>query len=203
MPYLMHTRTIILTLLFFLTVQCMILFHYLPGLVSIGLLFLLLGILAFLAISSIVSIIRLFSRKFDKGRLVSLLVRLVVIGLVVLFPAGIYPYDPFEGPDLMLATWKDGPSCTVSIKLKEDNRFRESSLCGPPETYRGNYRISGDTIHLDFDYKNSSDSKKAFAVLQPSLENAEKLIYYQSPQDSVPLEMEVSLFEAEKLQLKP
>ena len=55
------------------------------------------------------------------------------------------------------------PNCTISYRLKEDKRFRKTSICFDIDHSWGSYEIVSDTIKLSYDDESIAEE---YAVLE-------------------------------------
>lgn len=118
----------------------------------------------FLAVCFLASVILIFVqlvqliriRFRDRPKVISMIISCVVALLVGFFPRGMINWDEIEGHNLLVASQESTANCTITIKLKENNRFIEKNVCFGVTTTRGTYTLEGDTVFFnsagDYEY---------------------------------------------------
>ena len=158
-------------------------------------LFLVLCFVALLVVL-IVQIVKLIRIKFaDKKKTLTSAFLLTVLVLTLIFPLGIIDFHKYEGPNLIIAQYEGSGNCTTTLKIKESNRFVQTSVCFGVDEYKGEYEIFGDTLKLSFNHKSSFGSKVAFGLIQLDTNittgKIGQIIYYKDSFDNNPLPMEI------------
>jgi hypothetical protein len=191
---------IILSIIFFLLVNTSYFWKKLPGLwdfLIIGILFL--GFIV-LTIILIIQIVKLIRNKFSKRiTIINCAILTITLILTIIFPFGILDSNKFEGKNLIFAQYEGVANCTESLKIKEKNRFIQSSVCFGKDDYSGNYEIRGDTIKLFYDKKSSFDSKYAYGIIVLDSIKTQtrigKILYYRDSSDNNPLPMKIFAYK--------
>ena len=116
--------------------------------------------------------------------------RLINISLIVLIsiltyfkPLGLIDFKIFEGENVLYAMREGVANCTTSIRLKEGNRFKKTSICFGIDHYWGDYEIIEDTIKFHYDNISEENKRDDYAIMQIINDTADKrlgLIYYHS-----------------------
>jgi hypothetical protein len=111
----------------------------------------------------------LFKEKFsDRKRLTISAILFVVLLLAFFKPAGFIDFDRFSGKDLLVAEREGALNCTTVLKLKDNNTFRERSVCFGVTEIKGHYEIKGDTIIFKDVDKGRQDEYYSYAVIKPA-----------------------------------
>lgn len=82
----------------------------------------------------------------NRQRLIITSCLLIVLALTFLQPAGIIDFDKFSGKDVLIARQEGVANCTTMLKLKDNSKFVEKSICFGMHEVRGSYELKGDTI---------------------------------------------------------
>lgn len=125
----------------------------------------------------------------DKGRNITIGLLTAVLLLTYFKPEGIIEFEKLlEGKDLLIAQREGAANCTNTMKLTDNGKFIEKSVCFGIAENKGDYQIKNDTIF----FKNVSigtDQKYyyQFAVIKPSdCDNCFELALYDSMKDTIP-----------------
>jgi len=87
-------------------------------------------------------------RLADKQRSWITIMLAAVLGLTLLFPAGMIDYEMFRSKVVLRAFREGVANCGTTLTLREDKSFNVTEVCfGFTET-TGQYRISNDSIYL-------------------------------------------------------
>jgi hypothetical protein len=143
-----------------------------------------------LLVALLVTVYKSARERFkSRSRNVALVVTSTVLVLTFMFPFGIVDLDKFEPPDLFVAQYEGVANCTITLKLKPEQRFAVVTICFGVSESRGTYTVSGDTLRLYFD-----DNTKALAVLERGIASKESMggvSYYLSQKQDRRLPMRV------------
>jgi hypothetical protein len=90
-----------------------------------------------------------------------------VLALAVFFPNGVVDFEKIESDIVLIAEREGVANCMTTLKLRENNTFKNREVCFGITEAEGTYKIKGDTI---FFKSNSSGSGREdfyeFAVLE-------------------------------------
>jgi hypothetical protein len=120
---------------------------------------------------------------------VSVLLATVLI-LVALFPTGVVDFDRLSGRDVLIASREGAANCGTTLKLKDNRRFAEKSVCFGISETNGTYQLRGDTIIFD-DIKSgrNTDGYYEYAVIGPSKifndESLSSIVLYKGKADTI------------------
>ncbi len=130
--------------------------------------FLILVIVYFgLAIVLVRQIYFLVKEKFtDKQRLVQVGLLTIVLALTFYKPFGFIGFDRLSGKDLLIADREGGGNCTTTLKLKDNNTFRERSVCFGVTEVKGRYELQGDTIFFKDVNKGRQSEYYSYALIK-------------------------------------
>ena len=110
----------------------------------------------------------------DKHRLFTISLLIAVLCLTFFFPFGLINFDRVSGDDLLVAQREGAANCMTTIKLKDNNKFIEKSVCFGVTEIKGNYKIVRDTIHFEnVEVGRHAGSFYKFAVIRPSKFNTD------------------------------
>jgi hypothetical protein len=173
-----HKRLVIATTIFFLLVNTSYFWEGQLGLFAFPIMLLLIVFYIVLAFVFLQQVVFLFKEKFsDRQRVAASLALLLVLTLASFKPAGIVDFDKLSGNDLLVAGREGSANCTTKFKLKDNNKFIESSICFGVTDVRGSYEVRGDTIF----FKNVSlgrhtDEYYMYALIKPAEFQNKKII---------------------------
>jgi len=109
---------------------------------------------------------------------------IAIISILTYFkPLGLIDFKKFEGENILYAMREGVANCTTSIRLKEGNRFKKTSICFGIDHFWGDYEIVNDTIKFYYDRTSEENEQNDFAIMQVSGENSDKrlgVIHYHS-----------------------
>ncbi len=140
--------------------------------------FLILVIVYFvLAIVLVRQIYFLVKEKFtDKQRLVQVGLLTIVLALTFYKPFGFIDFDRLSGKDLLIADREGGGNCTTTLKLKDNNTFREQSVCFGITEVKGRYELQGDTIFFKDVNKGRQSEYYSYALIKSADYQNKKII---------------------------
>jgi hypothetical protein len=140
--------------------------------------FLILVIVYFgLAIVLVRQIYFLIKEKFtDKHRLLQVGLLTIVLALTFFKPFGFIDFDKLSGKDLLIADREGGGNCTTTLKLKDNNTFRERSVCFGVTEVKGRYELRADTIFFKDVDKGRESEYYSFALIKPADFQNKKII---------------------------
>ena len=118
-----------------------------------------------------------------KFRLINISLIVTVIVLACFKPFGLIDFKKFEGENILYAMREGTINCTTSIRLKEGNRFKKTSICFGIDHFWGNYEIVNDTIIFHYDKISEENKENDFAIIQLSEDKLDKrlgVIHYHS-----------------------
>ena len=131
-----------------------------------------------LIISSLYQIYLAIWEKFKSTqRLISISIVAVVLGLIYFRPYGIINFEKFQGNDLFIAAREGAANCNTTLKLKENNKFIEKSICFGVSEITGKYSIKGDSIFFsDVQLGRDKNEYYQFAIIKQSASENKKII---------------------------
>ena len=131
-----------------------------------------------LIISLLYQIYLAIREKFNcKQRLISISIVAVVLILIYIRPDGIINFEKFQGNDLLIAEREGAANCYTSLKLKENKKFIEKSICFGVSEITGKYSIKGDSIFFsDVQLGRDKSEYYQFAVIKQSASENKKII---------------------------
>jgi len=113
----------------------------------------------------------------NKQRLISISIVAVVLVLIYFKPDGIIDFEKFQGNDLLIAEREGAANCYTTLKLKEDSKFVEKSICFGISEVTGKYSIKGDSIFFsDVQLGRDGSEYYQFAVIKQSTSENKKII---------------------------
>ena len=131
-----------------------------------------------LVISLLYQIYLAIQEKFKSTqRLISIGIVAVVLVLIYFRPDGIINFEKFQGNDLLIAEREGAANCYTTLKLKENNKFIEKSICFGVSEITGKYSIKGDSIFFsDVQLGRDKSEYYQFAVIKQSASESKKII---------------------------
>lgn len=97
-----------------------------------------------------VQIFKAAKEKFnDNKRIFAILLLAIILCSAVIAPKCIITPDKFEDKDLLVAIHKGAASCSTTLRLKPDGKFKYTAVCFGIEETRGTYKINGDTVFFE------------------------------------------------------
>ena len=131
-----------------------------------------------LIISLLYQIYLAIREKFKSTqRLISISIVAVVLILIYIRPDGIINFEKFQGNDLLIAEREGAANCYTSLKLKENKKFIEKSICFGVSEITGKYSIKGDSIFFsDVQLGRDKSEYYQFAVIKQSASENKKII---------------------------
>ena len=98
----------------------------------------------------------------------------IVLILTYFFPSGLIDFDKLEGDNLLVAQRKGVANCMTTLKLKDNNKFIQQSVCFGLTEITGTYEVKGDTITFDnISYGRGSNEFYKYAVVKNSKNNSD------------------------------
>lgn len=132
----------------------------------------------------------------DKNRLILVVVMAIVLVLTLYKPSGLIDFEGFDGEDLLIAQYEGVANCTVTIKLKENFKFRERLVCFGVSVVEGKYYLQNDTLFLnEYNLFSYNDKLYKYAVFRPSAHHFDSkyttLMVYRNFKDTLGVRMSV------------
>ena len=160
------------------------LWEYLPGLFDMGIILTLMITIVVLILIGIYQIYKYVSEEQKiKFRLINISLIVLVSVLTYFKPLGLIDFKIFEGENVLYAMREGVANCTTSIRLKEGNRFKKTSICFGIDHYWGDYEIVNDTIKFNYDKISEENGRDDFAIVQITNDTTDKrlgVIHYHS-----------------------
>jgi hypothetical protein len=177
------------TIILLLIVNTSYFWENLPGLFDMTILFLTLIGFIILIIVFINQLIKGITEKFkNRIRVLNLLILSTVLALTYLHPFGFINFEKIiYGEDIYFTQYEGAASGTISLKLKNNNKFIEKSVFWGVENYKGNYKIKNDTLFLIYNSKSNFNEKTSFCI--EDIKFKDHLLYYRNTKDTIPLRM--------------
>ena len=196
----MKNKSIIITsVFFFLLFNTSSLWERLPGLWDMAIMtFLILGLFV-LALVFLFQLVIITKAKFkDRDRNLSTSILGFVLLFTIFFPFGIERSLMPEEPNLVYAQYEGVANCTETLKLKGEGRFIHTSVCFGVEHYKGNYKVSGDTVHLRYEGRSPVESMNSYGIIELTNGSPKstkgKLMYFRNLTDDEPLPMLITQY---------
>jgi hypothetical protein len=199
---------LIATILFFLTVNTNYYWEGKLGLFAFPVFLFLVLVYVGLGIALLRQLFLAIREKFgDKKRLLIIALLTIVLTITFLKPNGLINFDSFQGKDVLIAQREGAANCMTTIKLKDDNSFRERSVCFGVTEIKGKYHYQNDTIYFDnVELGRHHNEFYKFALVRPSKLNNDgqhfDLVRYNSLTDTVGHELWITKNELNKLKNK-
>jgi len=139
----------------------------------------------------------------DRQRLLVMSILIIVLTLTFFRPEGFVDFDKLQGADLLIASREGGGNCTTTLKLKENNRFIERSVCFGLTEIKGTYKLINDTIYFQ-NVKRGRNEKEyyKFAVIKQSKYSNEKevvdFVRYTNSNDTIEFELLITKNDLKK-----
>lgn len=143
----------------------------------------------YLVISALSQIFLTIREKLKfKQRVYLLSFMLPILVLIYLKPFGIIDFYKFEKEDKLTAYQVSTANCSVTLKLKDDNRFLIRNVCFILSEEDGKYILKKDTIKFDYTKYARGDKLFKFGIL----DTTKKTVYmYTSDNDKYPYPMRI------------
>lgn len=199
---------LITTIVFFLIVNTTFYWEGKLGLFAFPAFLVLVVIYLGLAVALVRQIYLALKEKLsDKSRLLLIGLLTTVLALTFIRPFGLVNFDKLEGDNLLIAEREGAANCMTTLKLKDDNTFRERNVCFGVTEIKGNYHILNDTIYFDnVSVGRHENEFYKFAVIKPSKFNKDgkhfDLTRYKSITDTVGHELWITKNDLNKLKDK-
>lgn len=150
-------------------------------------------ILTLLLLREIINAIYL---KFaSKRQNITIILLLAVLGLTAWRPFGIINFSSFEAKAVLIAQREGVASCTETLYLKENGRFRHRSVCFGIQENTGDYTLANDTVY----FSNARGWRFSYGVIHRCTNGGTTptncLSLYQSTSDKEPFILPVTLME--------
>lgn len=144
----------------------------------------------------------------DKNRLLKIGIVLSILLLTFFKPFGLIDFEKFEGNDILIAKKEGVANCMTTLKLKDNNKFTEKSVCFGMNEIKGNYNFKNDTIFFENVSLNLEDDEfYKFAIIKPSKLFGDRkhlaLVRFKSIKDTIGNELFIEKNELSKLSKKP
>jgi hypothetical protein len=137
--------------------------------------------------------------KFRKRqRLTTISVTAVLLAVVAYKPGGIIDFERLEGKDVFIANREGVANCMTWIKLKENGKFFEKSICFGVDKTNGRYYVHNDTIDFVNSNPHVAASSFKYGVIRKHFNSnyvGETLVLYKSADDTIGFAMNVVLNE--------
>ncbi|MBW1294992.1 hypothetical protein [Aquimarina litoralis] len=119
----------------------------------------------------VIQILFLFAENFRNiKRLFTVVFVTFILILIFLRPRGVIDFYKFEAKDVLFAQREGVANCMTTLQLKENNTFKERSVCFGVSEVTGSYRVKNDTIFFhDINLNRSENSYYEYAVIKPSI----------------------------------
>jgi hypothetical protein len=141
--------------------------EYLPALFDMGIFLLLLLTIATLLPIAAYQVYKYLTEEHKvKFRLVNAGLIALLAVLTFYKPLGLIDFKKFEGEDILFAVAKTVANGTISIRLKEGNRFKKTINSFGVDNYWGSYEMINDTLKLHYDINTDSGKENDFATLE-------------------------------------
>jgi hypothetical protein len=141
---------ITVSVIFFLIVNTSYFWEGKLGLLAMPAFLILLLIYLGLGIALIRHLIFAIRERFqNKLRMFIVILLLSVLSITFLKPHGLVDFDKLSGKDILIAQREGAANCMTTLKLKENNRFIERSVCFGISQIRGDFEILNDTIFFN------------------------------------------------------
>ena len=143
--------------------------------------------------------------KFIKRyRIVVMTILTILLVATFLKPFGLIDFEKFEGNDLLIAQREGAANCMTTLKLKENNEFKERSVCFGVTEITGNYEFRNDTIFFsNIDLGRYEDEYFEFAIIEPSMlavdTNSYDLVRYKNQRDTIGCKLWITKNELKKI----
>jgi len=140
--------------------------------------FILLVIVYFgLVVALVIQVYFLIKEKFtDKKRLLQVGLLIIVLALTFYKPFGFIDFDRLSGKDLLVANREGGGNCMTTLKLKDNNTFRERSVCFGVTEIKGRYELRGDTIFFKEVKKGRQSEYYSYALIRQADTQNKKIV---------------------------
>lgn len=113
----------------------------------------------------------------NRKRNILVLVMGVALILIFLWQDGIINFEKYEDKDLLVAEREGAANCYTILKLKENNKFVEKSICFGVAEITGKYLIKGDSIFFsDVQLGRNANEYYQFALIKQSTSENKKII---------------------------
>jgi hypothetical protein len=100
--------------------------------------------------------------------------------------------------NVLVAQYEGVAGCTMTIKMKANNRFLEISNCFGRETYTGKYQINADTVRFEYDNVSSANQKFALGAIHLNTQKAGgQFFYFKSLEDRRAISLIIKSFKLE------
>lgn len=129
----------------------------------------------------------LVKKRFEWKRIGLNLLTLVLLATLYFFPKGIL--KPIEKRTLFIEAFSEKASnCTTSLKLFQNNEFKEISICFEITAAEGTYEIKNDTLYFSTQiFPRGAEKYYDYAILR-TLENRSEIVrFYQKDSTEYPL----------------
>lgn len=150
-----------------------------------------------------------FKESFrNKNRIITIAIITIVLVLIFLKPNGLVNFNKPKGKDLLIAQKEGGANCMTTIKLKENNKFRERSVCFGATKIKGIYELRNDTIFFkNIEYERNENEYYEFAVIKSSKfginKNKYVLVRFKNLNDTIGHELLIIKNELKTNKTKP
>ena len=181
---------IIATAVFFLLVNTSYFWEGKLGFYAMPVDLLLVGYYVVLAGVFIRQSIYLIRERFrNRRRLILTSCLLLVLVLTFVLPGGIIDFERFSGKDVLIARQEGVANCTTTLKLKNDSKFVERSVCFGMNEIWGVYELKGDTIVFKDVDKGRGEEYFTYGLIRPAGLKNEKmpgaLVLYKGKTDTI------------------
>jgi len=175
-----NRKLIIVTIIFFLLININYYLEEIIGFLMMPLFIISILLYIILFVLMLGQLIKSIQESFsNKKRLISIGIVMILLALIYSKPNGVINYDSFN-KSILIANNEGGGNCSSTLKLKDDNTFKQRNVCFGVEIIKGNYSVINDTIF----FKNNSNYKYRFATITKGKNNSQ-LFFYTKPNDSV------------------
>jgi hypothetical protein len=183
--------TFITSVVFFIVINTSYYWEPKLGLLAFPSLALLLLIYMILLVIFLQHIFLIIKEKFaNRQRITVNAVLFLVLVLTFFKPNGLIKFDKLSGEDLLVAQREGAANCMTTLKLKDNNKFIETTICFGITEVKGSYKKKGDTIFFNtIDLGRYNSSYYSYAVIKrkdtPNKNMVGEIIKYRSEKDTV------------------
>jgi hypothetical protein len=124
----------------------------------------------------------------NKPRVYTILIVGSLLGLIFAKPFGVIDFEKFEGRDKLVAMQEGAANCTITLKLKENDKFTLTSFCFGEDKIYGTYSINKDTIKLKNSILNEITKRYEYGIYKKA---TGEILLYHSQKDTMPYPLTV------------
>lgn len=182
---------LITTLLFFLTVNTAYFWGKELGLVAVVVFLILLVVYIGLIIAFIWQVYCLLGEEETAiSRLMSVGVLGIVLLITLLNPRGLIDFEKLEGGNVLVAQAEGVANCTITLNLRDNFTFKETSVCFGVSEKSGHYYLQNDTIYFRYPVIHQATAYR-FALIKPLTPNVYVLVRFKDGVDEKGQELHI------------